>query len=249
MLELRDISFSYDNKPFIEGLSLGIGSGEFVSVLGANGSGKSTLISIMSGTVRPYAGSVIYGGRQLAGTPPRERARNIACVFQHTDCSFPFTCYETAEMGLYPHKRKPDENDIKEILDIMDMTDTLRFKDKPVNEISGGELQRVLLARALVQKPGLLLLDEAMSGMDISVRLKMSALLKRIVSERAMSVVFVRHDIENAFSDSDRIIAMKNGAVLYDDRPARLMREEFFVDIFNVKAVIENGRFRIIDIN
>jgi iron complex transport system ATP-binding protein len=153
-----------------------------------------------------------------------------------------------AEMGLYPHKAKPDKSDREYILDIMKKTDTFKFADKLITELSGGEIQRVLLARALVQKPKLLLLDEAMSGFDIAVKQKAVMLLKSLASETGMSVIFIRHDIETAFDDSDRILAMKKGEILYNDKPSRLLTERFFSDIFNVRAEIKDNRFHIINI-
>ncbi len=249
MLEVKNISFSYTKEPFIEDISFNIDSGELVSLLGANGSGKSTLFSIMSGAIKPMRGAVLYNGQSVHAMEQRARAREIACIYQRTDCAFPFTCYEVAEMGLYPHKRRLNDGDRKFVLDIMDMTDTIAFRDKLICNLSGGEVQRVLLARALAQKPKLLLLDEAMSGFDIAVRLRMIALLRRLISETGMSVIFIRHDIETAFSDSDRIIALRGGAMLYNDKPKELLNKQFFSDIFNVKAEITDCGFRVMNID
>ena len=248
MLEVKNITFSYTKEPFIEKLSFSIEAGELVSVLGANGSGKSTLLKVLSGAARPQNGTVLYNGRDIHSMQPKARAREIACIYQNTSCAFPFTCYEVAEMGLYPHKPKPDDEDINFICEIMDKTDTLKFKDKLITELSGGEAGRVLLARALVQRPKLLLLDEAMAGFDISIRLKMITLLKQFIHDTGMSVIYIRHDIETAFTDSDRILAMKNGRLMYNDKPEGLLTEQFFSDIFNVKAEIQNDRFSIINI-
>lgn len=248
MLEVNNITFSYTKEPFINGLSFQIKAGELVSVLGANGSGKSTLLKLLSCAEKPQSGEVLYNGKDIHSMPQKARAREIACIYQSTSCAFPFTCYEVAEMGLYPHKPKPDNEDVEFIYEIMDKTDTLQFKDKLITELSGGEAGRVLLARALVQKPKLLLLDEAMAGFDISIRLKMINFLKQLVRDTGMSVIFVRHDIETAFRDSNRILAMKNGSLMYNDKPERLLTEQFFSDIFNVKAEIQNDRFSIINI-
>lgn len=248
MLQAKNISFSYTKNPFINNLSFTIGEGELVSVLGANGSGKSTLLGIISGVIKPQSGTVLYNEKNIYSMPQRERAREIACIYQSTDCAFPFTCYETAEMGLYPHKPKADKADEKFILNVMRETETDMFADKLITELSGGEIQRVLLARALVQQPKLLLLDEAMSGFDIAVRLRMMSLLKKLARERKMSIILIRHDIEAAFEDSDRIVAMKSGSLRYNGRPNTLMNKEFFKDIFNVDVTIENGHFHIINI-
>lgn len=248
MLEAKELSFSYDKEPFIRDVSFEIGKGEFVSVLGANGSGKSTLISLISGALKPGDGSVKHNGREIYRMPRKERARQIACIYQQNDCAFPFTCYETAEMGLYPHKPSPDKDDRMFVLSVMEKTETLRFAEKPITELSGGERQRVLLARALVQRPRLLLLDEAMSGLDIAVRMRMTALLRELTRVEGISVIYVRHDIDAAFADSDRILAVSDGRLRYDGAPGELMNKGFFRDIFNVDVFVSDGHFHIINI-
>lgn len=249
LLKAENISYSYSNAPFMKDISFEINSGEFVSVLGGNGSGKSTLFRCLCGDFKPKTGKVFYDGKDLRTMKIRERAKVIACIYQHTDSRFPFTCFETVEMGLYPHKPKADKNDIDFIKTMMEKTETIQFCDKLITEISGGELQRVLLARALVQKPKLLLLDEAMSGFDIAMRLKMNYMLCEMTKKENLTVISVRHDIERAFDESDRIIALKRGEILYNDKPKCLLNEKFFYDIFNVKAEIANNRFYVTDIN
>ncbi len=247
ILSVQNLSFSYGKKQVLSDISFELSKG-LVSVLGANGSGKSTLVSLIGGRLRPESGTVTYDGENVYSIPPKRRARRIACVYQKTEAVFPYTCYEIAEMGLYPHKPKPDAADADFIRSVMRKTDTLQFENKLITELSGGERQRVLLARALVQKPELLILDEAMSGFDIAVRLNMTALLKRLAAERGMTIVFVRHDIDAAFCDSDRILALRDGKLMYDGTPTQLMTERFFMDIYNVKAEINNGRFNILNI-
>lgn len=249
LLSVKELCFSYGNNPFLNNISFDINEGEFVSVLGANGSGKSTLFSLMTGAKRPDSGAVSYRGRSISSIHPRERAKEIAAVFQNTECKFPFTCFEIAEMGLFPHKQRTERDDIDFIRDIMERTDTLQFADKLITELSGGESQRVLLARALVQKPSLLLLDEAMSGFDIAARMKMTALLKELTRASGMSIILIRHDIEAAFMESDRILALKNGTLLYNGAPEALMSEKFFSDIYGVRAETGNGRFYIVGTN
>lgn len=245
LLSVKELCFSYDKNLFLNNISFDINEGEFVSVLGANGSGKSTLFSLMTGANRPDSGTVSYKGRSISSIRARERAKEIAAVFQNTECKFPFTCFEIAEMGLFPHKPRTDKNDIDFIRSIMEKTDTLQFADKLITELSGGEVQRVLLARALVQKPSLLLLDEAMSGFDIAARMKMTELLKELTRTSGMSVILIRHDIESAFMESDRILALKSGELLYNGAPRDLMSKKFFSDIYSVRAKTENGRFYI----
>lgn len=249
IIKAENLTFSYGAEPFIDKLNTEIDEGEFVSVVGGNGSGKTTFLSLLTGVQKPQSGAVLYKNNNIHKI--KNPAREIAVIYQNADCSFPFSCHEIIEMGLYPHMGrmgKISDSDYEFIEEIMIKTDTLKFADKRITELSGGEKQRVLLARALVQKPKLLFLDEAMSGMDISVRLAMIKLLKEMVTQNGLTVVAVEHDLQLAFSASDRIIAMKNGQIAYHDAPSDIMNETFFKDVFNVKAEIQNNSFKITDV-
>lgn len=251
LMRAENIAYSYANAPFMEIEELEIYEGEFMSVVGENGSGKSTLLGILNGKLKSEHGSIFYRGKRFDKIKPNIRAKEIAVIYQNQEYKFPFKCFEIVEMGLYPHKSRFSSiisNDIEFILDIMERTDTLKFADKNITELSGGEVQRVLIARALAQKPRLLFLDEAMSGLDIASRIKMTKLLKEYVRDTGMSVVSVQHDLQLAFSYSDKITAMKGGKARKYGRPKELLNERFFKDIFNVKAKISHGGFYILDI-
>lgn len=242
VLSAESLCFSYNSLPFIENASFSIEHGEMVSVLGANGSGKSTLFALMNGTLKPRSGQVMLCGRPILELSVRKRACVVASVYQNTECRFPFTCFELVEMGTFPNGGRGGADFINEI---MERTDTAILAGKPATELSGGELQRVLIARALAQRPELLLLDEAMSGLDIAVKLRLTSLLRSEAKKNGMSIVMIRHDIEEAFRDSDRIIALRKGRILYDGRPHELMKEQFFEDIYDVHAEVSGNGFRI----
>lgn len=251
LLEAKNISFSYSlKKTFIDRLSFKANKGEYISVLGKNGSGKSTLVSLITGQLKPDSGEILYKNKNIGNMKKREKACEIAVIYQNTGCRFPFMCYQIVAMGLYPHQSRfsnLSKNDAALVKHIMQATDTLRFAEKTLDEISGGEAQRVFLARALVQQPKLLLLDEAMSGLDIAARLKMAQLLKKETRNGHMSVIAVHHDLSLAFSLSDRILAMKDGKLTADGTPPELLSESFFMENFGVKSKITDGRFYITD--
>lgn len=251
ILEAKNISFSYSlKKPFIDKLSFRAYEGEYISVLGKNGSGKSTLAGLITGHLKPRSGKILYKGKNISSIKKREKAREIAVIYQNSGCEFPFMCSQIVAMGLYPHQSrfyKLSKSDAALIEQIMEATDTLRFAEKTLGEISGGEAQRVFLARALAQQPNLLILDEAMSGLDISARLKMAHLLKNEVKNKHMTVIAVHHDLSLAFSLSDRILAMKDGKLTADGTPPELLSKRFFTENFGVKSEISDGRFYITD--
>lgn len=248
LLSVRNVSFSYDNKKILCDISFDAGSKGYISLVGLNGSGKSTLFNILSGYYSPDFGSVRLYGREIRTIPIQERATMIAVVAQRQNHNFPFTCLESVLMGLHPHRARFEPVINEHLLlakDIMQKTDVWHLSERPVTELSGGELQRVMVARALLQRPKLLLLDEAMSELDISSRISILKLLHQIISETGMTVISVHHDLSIAYRYSDRVIALQNGQIKLDDSPAHVFTEEFFKEVFFVDAEIvpEKGFF------
>ena len=249
VLRAEGISFSYDKAPFIDDLSFCIKKGEMISILGENGSGKTTLMHILSGALKPKGGRVLFEEKDIFGISLKQRAKKIAAVYQNTKTNFPFSCFEIVSMGIYPHKapfERMNRADVDFITKIMKLTRTYCFCNKKITELSGGERQRVILAKALVQNPELLFLDEAVSNLDIASRIRFISLLKKICEENNMTVIMIVHDLSSAFEYSHKIMAMKNGRMLYFDESKKLINEEFFKSVFGVKAdIYSNDRFFI----
>lgn len=249
LLTLEDISFAYDARHVLSGISFSVDRGEYISVVGPNGSGKTTLLQIMCGCFKPETGAIYYLGQTVHKMDPRERAKHFAVIYQQQHSSkFPYTCLEMVIMGLHPHRARFEplsDEAFSWVEQVMHMTDTFRFADKPITRISGGELQRVMLARAIVQKPRVLFLDEAMSGLDICARISMTKLLKELIRVRGITVVAINHDLNTAYRFSSRIVALSRGRVAAIGPPRQVMTEGFFEDVFDVKAEIyeEKGFF------
>lgn len=249
ILEAENINFSYSKKPFISNLSFSIKKGELISILGENGSGKTTLLHILNGDFKPDSGKIFFNSKDISKISLREKAKKITTVYQNINTDFPFSCFEIAAMGLYPHKNffeNITKNDVDFIMEIMKMTLTDSFCSKKLTELSGGERQRVILAKALIQKPELLFLDEAMSNLDISSKINMTSLLKKICEEKGITIIMICHDLSTAFEYSDKIIAMKNGKLLYFDETKNLINKNFFKSVFGVNAdIYDDKRFFI----
>lgn len=246
IFKVENLSFGYDNTPFLKDISFSVSEGEMVSIIGENGSGKSTLIKTVNGLLPLSKGKIYYKGKNIKNIKQRNKAREIAVLYQNSPCNFPFTCFEVVSMGLYPHKGQMNtaRNNYTDFIKyIMEITDTIDFAQKPINNLSGGQAQRVLLARALAQKPKLLFLDEAMSGLDISARIKMTEILSNECSKNGMTVVSVLHDINFAFERSDKIAALKNGEVYSFGKPEELLNKDFFREVFNVEVKIYNDKY------
>ncbi len=250
LLEIKDLSFSYTSKPFIENLSMDIERGQVLSLVGENGSGKSTLVQLINGLLKPLSGEILYSGKPLNKLKYRDRAKETAVVYQGFDCGFPFNCFQVAAMGLFPYRTGFGELKADEVEDIkkcMSITNTLSMADRPINSLSGGEIQRVLLAKALVQKPKLLILDEAMSALDIAAKTETAKFLKKYAETENIGVLIVQHDLNLAFSYSHKIAALKDGKIVFNGTPKQLLTEEFFRQVFNVTAEIYEDKFFITD--
>ncbi len=251
LLELRGVSFAYGKNEVLKNISFSANAGEYLSLLGVNGSGKTTLLGLLAGFIRPNSGEIRLLGKSLRRIGFRDRARLIAVVTQSAELSFPFSCLEIVLMGLNPHMgrfQSVSDEQLEAARQIMEGCDVWRFADKPITEISGGERQRVLLARALLQSPKLLLLDEAMSELDVAAKCSMMKLLRARVKQEQLCVIAVHHDLSTAYRYSDRVCALKNGEIYADGPPSSVMDESFFQSVFSVDAeIIEHKGFIIND--
>lgn len=249
ILKAENIGFSYGSEPFMENIGFCVNKGELISLIGENGCGKSTLLHILNGDFRAKSGIVYFEGKDISALSKKQRAKRITTIYQNIGTSFPFACFDIVSMGLYPHKgafQGINGEDADFITEIMEQTDTLSFAEKNITELSAGERQRVMLAKALAQKPRLMLLDEAMSNLDISAKIKIILLLRKICEEKNITVIMISHDLSAAFEYSHRLMAMKKGGLLYFDTAEKLANEEFFKTVFGVRAeIFQNNRFFI----
>ncbi len=250
MISLKNIHFSYGKEPFIEELNMGIEKGEMVSVLGPNGSGKSTVIKILTGELKPSHGSVQLNNIDLHTIPIRQLAQNLAVMTQNASVNFPYTCLEVVQMGLYPHKDLGvgiDDQEISSLFELMEKTETQAFAEKLITEVSGGEAQRVLLTRILAQDAPVIVLDEAFSAMDVAHRVDMLKIMKNNVQKDNKSVVAVMHDLNMAYKFSDRVILMKNGAVVANGPTNDVMTPSNLLNVFGIHVTKVEGKGFLIE--
>ena len=220
MITVEKLHFAYGSEPVLRDIDLEIKSGEIISVLGPNGCGKSTLLRLLRGTLMPDAGRVLWNGQEASRIDRKSMARLAAAVPQTTQAPFPYPVREMVAMGRFAHQsgfRGATTNDRKAVEMALAVTDTLHLEKRLANSLSGGELQRVLLARALAQETPVLLLDEATSHLDLDHRLEIAELLTRLNQETGITVVQVSHDLDLAAEISQRILLLSG-----DGTPAAL---------------------------
>ncbi|MDD4571826.1 MAG: ABC transporter ATP-binding protein [Clostridia bacterium] len=240
-LSAQDIEFYYGRRKVLTNIGLKVSGGEYLSLIGPNGSGKTTLFSILCGLLQPQKGKVLFNERAVQKMNARKRAQAIAIVQQSAEQAMPFTCLESILLGLHPHQGRFDtisNAQYQKVRKLMELTDTIKLSEQPITQLSGGERQRVALCRALVQQPKILLLDEAMSELDVAVRMQMSELLKKLCHEKGLAVMAIHHDLNLAYRFSDKIYALKEGYCAGFGTPEQVMTEEFFRKVFHVKAEI-----------
>jgi iron complex transport system ATP-binding protein len=241
ILECKNIEFKYGKRKVLKDVSFSIEEGTYTSVVGPNGSGKSTLFNILSGYFSLNKGSVYLDGKNLNSLRVEERATLLSIINQSSDMRFPFTCLETVLMGAHPHRSRfqgVDDELLESAKRLMEMTDTYKFASRKITELSGGEVQRVLISRAIMQNPKILLLDEAMSELDVSSKFIIANVLKQLIDEEGLTIISIHHDLSLAYRFSDNLVVFKDGEVVTTGNPDDVCNEEFFKNVFNVKAQI-----------
>ena len=240
VLAAEAVSFAYGDAAVLHAVDVAVAPGEIVGVIGPNGSGKTTLVRVLSGTVAPAAGLVRLDGIPLASLRRRERARRLAVVPQDPVLEFPFTALEVVLMGRAPYLGTlgfPRARDLAIARDAMSRLDVAGLEDRPLDRVSGGERQRVLLARALAQEARVLLLDEPTTHLDLRHQAGMHDVVRALARERGVAVVSVLHDLNLAALYCDRLVLLAGGRVVRAGTPADVLsadvlRSAFATDVY-----------------
>jgi len=224
-VRVAGITCRYEAVPALQDVTLDVAAGEIVGIVGPNGSGKTTLLRALHGLLAPVRGSVVVEGRDLQSLGAREIAAMISAVPQHSRDGFGFTVYEVVMMGRYPHQRplpvdRPEH--VPAARSALERTRTWHLRRRPVDAISGGERQRVLLARALAQEPRVLLLDEPTAHLDIRFQLEMMDLVAGLGSA-GLTVVAALHDLNLAAMYCGRLVLLTEGRIAAMGSPGEVL--------------------------
>jgi iron complex transport system ATP-binding protein len=241
MLELREVNFSYDRE-VLRGITLEVRAGEVVALLGPNGAGKSTLLSVASGALQPLRGEVLFEGERVANFSRREVARRLALVAQSSDMRFPMTALEYALAGRFAHvsaRGFDSPRDVEIAVASLRATDAEQFAARRFNELSSGERQRVVLARALAQEPKLLLLDEPTANLDLAHQVTLLDLVRKLARERQLGALIVTHEVNLAAEFADRVALLKGGRLLACGTPLEVMTAELLSDLFKTPLIVD----------
>jgi iron complex transport system ATP-binding protein len=243
-LEARAVDFAY-HGPLIRGFSLQLHPCEVVGIVGPNGCGKTTVLKLLDGILRPSSGQVLIDGRQpLALLGRKKIARRIAIVPQNGGLPGHQTVFHFALQGRSPHlsllgfEGARDEEITRESLRL---THLEGYADAHVSEISGGEKQRLLLARALTQQPAILLLDEFTANLDVNYQVGLVSTVARITRERRLATLIVSHEINILAAFCDRLILMSEGAIQHQGSPPEVLTEANLRQLFGIGFTVRQG--------
>ncbi len=239
LLEVRNLKYDVNATQVLMGVDFGVRAGELVGLIGPNGAGKSTLLKLLGGQWSPTSGDILLEGRPLARFSARDIARRVAHVPQSTALSFPFTVREVVLMGRSPHLSRfqiESARDRAIAERALQATNAAYLADRLVTTLSGGEAQRIILARALAQEPKVLLLDEPTSNLDVKHQLEIMALARTQAHQQGLGVVAAVHDLGHAARYCDRLVLLVCGRIIADGAPDAVLTREKLRYAFGIEA-------------
>lgn len=246
LFQATNLSAGYDGVPVLHELDFHLAAGELLGVLGPNGSGKSTLIRVLTRLIAPMEGTVQLNGKDIAYYSQSEQARRVAVVPQTHALLFSFTVREIVEMGRYPHSGSLNRLSLEDeeiIASALAMADIEHLADREADHLSGGELQRVILARALAQRTEALLLDEPTAHLDLAHQLQVFELLLALVRKENLGVLAVIHDLNLAAEFCDRLILLSEGRIIAEGPPDAVITEDNLRRLYRVSVAVNRNPF------
>lgn len=241
---VKNLSFAYGKHQVLQGLDVSLREGKITTLIGANGCGKSTLFNLMTKNLKPDQGEIQFRGQNIAHLRLKDFAKEVAIVHQYNTAPPDLTVEKLVGYGRTPYHTlglsgdpQQDEEKIRWALEI---THTVKHKDKPVAELSGGQKQRVWIAMALAQDTKVLFLDEPTTYLDVRYQLQILKLIQKLNREYGITIVMVLHDINQSLYYSDEIVAMKGGKIIAQGVPEGILTGELVKEVYDVDLTIQS---------
>ena len=242
ILRINNIACRYDAANVLENIDFSAKGGDFIGVVGPNASGKSTLLKSISKVLKPYTGVVLLNERDVHTLKSAEIAKNLAVVPQESVISFAFTALEVVLMGRTPHLNRFEMESTQDLIiaqKSMELTNTWYLAERPIDTLSGGEKQRIIIARALTQEPRVLLLDEPTDHLDINHQIEILDLIKRLSKEKEMVVIGVFHDLNIVSQYCERLILLHKGRIFAAGGAGDVLTGENIEKVYGVKVTVK----------
>ena len=244
MLEIKNLTCGY-NQFTLKKVNLKLQGEEIVGIIGPNGSGKTTLLRAIAKVMKPFSGMVIFEGRDIVQMSGKDVAQNIAVVSQDAHIPLDISVHEFVSLGRIPYQSRfqffDNKNDEKAITRALEETGTKQLKDRLLGNLSGGERQLVVIAKALAQEPKLLLLDEPTVFLDISHQVEILDLIKRLNKEKGLSVIIVLNELNLASEYCDKLLLLNNGTVHRIGKPQEVLEYRVIEDVYKTTVVVQNN--------
>lgn len=240
-INIKNLNFSYENKEVLKDINLNFKKGKIYTILGPNGTGKSTLLKIINRWLKVPKGKVFYDDMDINLLKTKDIARKVGVIPQENNWQFDFMVKEIVLMGRYIHLGRFEnekDKDIKIADEAMRNTNTYALKNRNINKISGGEKQRVIVARALAQETPVILLDEPVSQLDLYHQLEIINIIQSLVIKEKKTAICVLHDINLAIEFSDELIFMKEGRILNKGTPDRILNKDLIKETYGVDTLV-----------
>ncbi|MCL6591322.1 MAG: ABC transporter ATP-binding protein [Firmicutes bacterium] len=244
-LQVRDLRFSYQSEQVLDQIVLEVETGDFVSIVGPNGSGKSTLLRCIDGILKTKAGTVLIDGKNITAMSGTVLAQNIAYVPQSEGGGLPANVFETVLMGRKPYIAwSPGRDDLQKTAAVIEQLGLEELALRDINQLSGGQRQKVFIGRALAQDTGLILLDEPTANLDLKHQLEVLELLKA-QTRKGIAVIAAIHDLNLAARYSNKVIMLREGAIFAAGGP-EVLNQENIEHVYEVKVMIIKDKDRLI---
>jgi len=237
-IEVKDVKVYYGSVRALDGVSLSVKNGEILSIVGPNGAGKSTLLKVIDGVLKPKYGAVYLDQEHLGSLSPREVARRVGFVPQRLHAAGMLTVYEFVMTGRRAYiSFMPSKVDEEKVFEALRAVGAIDLAERTLEELSGGELQRVIIARALAGEPEVLLLDEPTSNLDMKYQLEIQRII-RDLRAKGMIIILATHDLTFAYRISDKILMLNCGKVFAAGKPGEVLTPEYIQEVYGVKPLI-----------
>jgi len=245
---VKGVSVTYGSIKALSGVSVTLEEGQLASLVGPNGAGKTTLLKCISNILKPKVGTVLLDSTEISKISSKELAKKLGYVPQVQPTHIPLTVFEVVALGRRPHVTwRLSKHDLEVIWKVLKMVGVEHLADRYFDELSGGERQKVFIARALAQEPEVLLLDEPTNNLDLKHQLEILTLIRRLVKFHNLTVLMAMHDINLACRFSDIIIMLKDGKIFAIGEPSHVLTSENIKRVYGVEvAVINNPHLFIV---
>lgn len=241
IIEIKNLSFGYEKNPILSDFSLSIQEGSFWAILGPNGSGKTTLINLIANLLKPATGEIFIDNIEIKNYSTKKLAQKIAVVPQHQELIYDITVFDLIMMGRNPHQNRwetGNANDLKIVNEVLVKCDLTHLKHRMTKQLSGGEFQRTIIARAMAQQSKIILLDEPLSNLDIAHKFETMELITRLNKEEKCTIIIILHDLNFVENYIPNTILLKDGNIFAQGKTAQILNESNLKAVFNL-----NNRF------